>query len=98
MSEKQPSKWTPVAIVTKQGKAYSSDMLDKYVTSESKQLSKDVFADKDYGNNNLVKPLYDPLPMAKLTETNVYHMRACRTKSEDVAGNGYRIYPKVENP
>ncbi len=92
------NKWTPVCIVTKQGRAYSSDMLNEYITSESKQLSKDVFAERDYGINNLVKPLYDPLPLAKLTETNVYHMRACRTKSEDVAGNGYRIYPKVDNP
>jgi PBSX family phage portal protein len=36
--------------------------------------------------------------MAKLMEINTYHMRACRTKAEDVAGNGYRIYPKVEKP
>lgn len=74
------------------------DVLGQFQTSQSKQLSKDTFADADYSENELVKPLYTPLTMAKLLEINTYHMRACKTKAEDVAGNGWTLYPNSENP
>lgn len=85
-------------VVTKKGKVVKQDVLNGYITSESKQLEKDVFADlKAYEQNDLIQPLYDPLSLANLLELNTYHMRACRTKAEDVAGNGWRLSPKVEN-
>jgi len=85
-------------VVTKQGKVVKQDVLNGYITSESKQLEKDVFADsQSYETDKLVQPLYDPLSLANLVEINTYHMRACRTKAEDVAGNGWRLSPKTEN-
>lgn len=72
--------------------------MENYTTSQSKQLKKELFAETDYADNKLVKPLYEPLTMAKLMEINTYHMRACRTKAEDVAGNGWRLTSIVENP
>jgi PBSX family phage portal protein len=92
------SKWTPYCIVTNRDTIVKNDVLDGYRTAESKQLSKDAFADSDYEKDSLVKPLYAPLTMAKLLEINTYHMRACRTKAEDVAGNGWKLIPKVDNP
>lgn len=94
----QADKWQPYCIVTNRNKAVKMDVLGQYQTSESKQLSKDTFADADYTRDGLVRPLYTPLTMAKLLEINTYHMRACKTKAEDVAGNGWTLYPKVENP
>jgi len=95
---KGPSKWTPYCVVTNRAKVIKTDVLDGYRTAESKQLSKDVFADSDYTKWSLVKPLYAPLTMAKLLELNTYHMRACRTKAEDVSGNGWRLTPVVDKP
>jgi len=92
------NKWTPYFIVTNKEKVIRTDVLEGYRTAESKQLGKDVFADADYTSDSLVKPLYAPLTMAKLLEINTYHMRACRTKAEDVAGNGWKLTPTVENP
>ena len=85
------NKWTPYAVVTTKGNAVKTDVLEQYTTSQSKQLQKELFTDSQYTKDNLVKPLYEPLTMAKLMEINTYHMRACRTKAEDVAGIGWRI-------
>lgn len=95
---KLTSKWVPYCVVTNRAEVVKQDILDGYRTSESKQLSKDVFSKTDYEKWSLVKPLYSPLTMAKLLELNTYHMRACRTKAEDVAGNGWKITPTVDNP
>ena len=92
------NKWTPYAVVTTKGNAVKTDVLEQYTTSQSKQLQKELFTDSQYTKDNLVKPLYEPLTMAKLMEINTYHMRACRTKAEDVAGNGWRLTSIVENP
>lgn len=90
------NKWTPYFVVTTKGHAIKKDVLDGY--SKSKQLPKDLFASKDYSNYGLLEPLYDPLSLAKLIEINTYHNRACRTKAEDVAGNGWKLFPLNENP
>lgn len=96
--EKEVNRTPHCFVVTKKGKAVKQDVLESYTTGESKQLNKDVFADEEfYETAGLVKPLYDPLSMANLLEINTYHMRACRTKAEDVAGNGWRLSPKKEN-
>ena len=92
------NKWVPYCVVTNRDTVVKMDVLEGYRTSESKQLSKDTFAKADYERDSLVKPLYEPLTMAKLLEINTYHMRACRTKAEDVAGNGWRLEPTVDNP
>jgi len=92
------NKWIPYCVVTNRAEVIRTDVLAGYQTAESKQLSKDVFADADYTEGSLVKPLYAPLTMAKLIEINTYHMRACRTKAEDVAGNGWKIVPLVDKP
>ena len=94
---KESDKWIPYCVVTNRANVVKTDVLEGYQTSESKQLSMDVFADTDY-TGGLVKPLYAPLTMAKLLEINTYHMRACRTKAEDVAGNGWKLVPLVDNP
>ena len=92
------SKWIPYCVVTNRAEVVKSDILEGYQIADSKQLSKDVFSKSDYEKWGLVKPLYSPLTMAKLLELNVYHMRACRTKAEDVAGNGWKLTPLVDNP
>ena len=92
------SKWVPYCVVTNRAEVIKTDVLEGYQTAESKQLGKDAFADTDYTSDSLVKPLYAPLTMAKLLEINTYHMRACRTKAEDVAGNGWKLTPLVEEP
>ena len=92
------SKWVPYFVVTNRAEVIKADVLAGYQTAESKQLSKDVFADTDYSEGQLVKPLYAPLTMAKLLEINTYHMRACRTKAEDVAGNGWKLVPLIDKP
>ena len=92
------SKWVPYFVVTNRAEVVKADVLAGYQTGESKQLGKDVFAKADYNEGQLVKPLYDPLIMAKLLEINTYHMRACRTKAEDVAGNGWKLVPLVDKP
>ena len=95
---KESDKWIPYCVVTNRAEVVKTDVLEGYQTAESKQLSMDVFADTDYSEGGLVKPLYAPLIMAKLLEINTYHMRACRTKAEDVAGNGWKLVPLVEKP
>ena len=95
---KLASKWIPYCVVTNRAEVVKTDILEGYMTSESKQLSKDKFSKTDYEKWGLVKPLYAPLTMAKLLELNTYHMRACRTKAEDVAGNGWKLIPLVDNP
>ena len=95
---KASDKFIPYCVVTSRGEAVKTDVLEGYRTSESKQLGMDVFAEEEYAERGLVKPLYAPLVMAKLLEINTYHMRACRTKAEDVAGNGWKLVPLVEKP
>jgi len=90
-------KWIPYCVVTNRAEVVKTDVLAGYQTAESKQLSMDVFAETDY-TGGLVKPLYAPLTMAKLLEINTYHMRACRTKAEDVAGNGWKLVPLIDKP
>jgi len=92
------NKWVPYCVVTNRAEVIKTDVLAGYQTAESKQLGKDVFANADYNEGSLVKPLYEPLTMAKLLEINTYHMRACRTKAEDVAGNGWKLVPLVDKP
>ncbi len=94
----QVTKWQPYCIVTNRNKAVKMDVLGQFQTSQSKQLSKDTFSNTDYERDGLVKPLYTPLTMAKLLEINTYHMRACKTKAEDIAGNGWELYPNSESP
>jgi PBSX family phage portal protein len=84
--------------VTKVGNTVRTDILDNYtVAGESKQLESDVFAER-YELYGLQKPLYNPLSMAKLMELNVYHMRCCKVKAGDCVGQGWSLYPLVENP
>jgi PBSX family phage portal protein len=88
----------PFCIVTKAGNTVRTDVLDSYqITGQSKQLESDVFAEK-YELYGLQKPLYNPLVMAKLMEISTYHMRACKVKAGDVSGQGWSLYPLVENP
>ncbi len=85
----------PYAFITNRGQVVHKDVLEGYITSESKQLPKDVFMEL-YAKDGLVPTLYDPLSLANLMELNTYHLRACRTKSEDVVGNGWRLSPKPQ--
>jgi len=88
----------PFCVVTKSGNVVKADVLDNYrMKGISKQLESDVFAER-YEKDNLQKPLYPPLKMATLPELNTYHNRACRVKAGDVSGQGWSLYPLVENP
>jgi PBSX family phage portal protein len=88
----------PFCIVTKAGNTVRAEILDKYTLSgESKQLESDVFADR-YEKYELQTPLYNPIIMAKLMEYSTYHMRCCKVKAGDCVGQGWSLYPLVENP
>jgi len=88
----------PFCVVTKSGNVVKTDILNNYqVAGQSKQLELDAFADR-YEKDGLQRPLYNPLTMAKLMEINTYHMRACKVKAGDVSGQGWSLYPLVEEP
>jgi PBSX family phage portal protein len=88
----------PFAIVTDINKVVRLDVLKQYQNdAKSQQLEKSVFA-KEYKENRLVEPLYEPLIMSKLLELNTYHMRACKQKSLDIAGKGWELVAEKDNP
>lgn len=88
----------PFCIVTNIGEVVRLDVLAKYQNeAKSQQLEKEVFA-KEYKESRLVEPLYEPVTMAKLMEMNTYHMRACKTKSNDTSGKGWELESKVDKP
>lgn len=95
---KASDKWIPQFVVTNRNKVVTMKTLDNFGNAESKQITKDAFSQSRYEKNRLEKPLYDPLIMAKLVEVNTYHMRACSTKAEDVAGQGWTFIPTKEDP
>lgn len=86
----------PFAYVTKQGRVVRSEVLAKYGVKEqddeSRQI-KDPFSTGDFSERGLVNPPYNPASMVNLLELNTYHMRSCRVKARDVAGNGWTIEP-----
>lgn len=93
----------PFAIVTDDDiitsdvyKQYSMKQEDRD-TSPTSQLGDDLFTGQ-YGNRNIVKPLYNPSQLAGLLEINTYHNRCVRTKAHDITGNGYKLKKTTENP
>lgn len=88
----------PFCIVTNIGEVVRLDVLAKYQNkAKSQQLEKKTFA-KEYKEKGLVEPLYEPVTMAKLMEMNTYHMRACKTKSNDTSGKGWELQSRVDKP
>lgn len=79
----------PFAYVTKQGKLVRADVLEGYATKESKQA--DPFVGT--GDKGLVTPPYNVKALVELLDANTYHLRSCRVKAQDVAGNGWSIVP-----
>lgn len=90
------------AVVLEDGSAVSGSTLDQYATKgdTSRQLPSDEFSDSysdlGSGDKKIVKPLYNPTALARLTELNTYHQRAVRTKARDVAGQGWRLVPRED--
>lgn len=92
----------PFAYVMNDGSVVKTDILERYAIKsnpeDSNQLPpKDDFGAK-YGTNDLIQPLYNPNQLSLLSEINTYHARCCKTKSNDVAGQGWTLNPIGDNP
>ena len=84
----------PFAVVTDNGTVVRQDVLDSYAVKQggsegSKQIT-DQFSQL-YDTHGLVQPLYNPEALSMLLEVNTFHMRSCRTKARDTAGQGFRF-------
>ena len=85
----------PFAYVTKQGKVVRQEILERHGlknAGDSNQID-DPFTETDFSERGLVEPPYVPSSLINLLDLNTYHMRACRVKARDVAGNGWQIVP-----
>jgi len=88
----------PFAIITSAGQVVGERALKEYsLHPKSKQLSYDVFY-KQYGTLGLAEPHYKLEQLAGLMEVNTFHARCIKTKANDVAGVGWELAPKVDNP
>jgi len=104
-SEKITNKREPFAIVTGDDNIVTNDVYKQYAmkdaegesTSPTRQLSERDF-DTLYNEEGIIRPLYDPTNLTSLLEINTYHNRCTKTKSQDIAGTGWALEPKVDNP
>lgn len=89
---------SPIAIVTDRGEVVSFDVLDRFAVKEapgSQQIvTQATFAGEQ--GQGLIAPRYDPAHLNSLLEANTAHYAACRQKSQDTAGSGWR-FDKVDD-
>jgi len=91
------------AIVTKDKNVVPQSIYNRYQTksddnnTSSRQITEDKFSGM-YDERNIVQPLYNLSALANLTEVNPFHQRCVNTKAQDIAGTGYEIRQRKDDP